>query len=68
MVYRAKITRIYSWVESHYNLKKFNIVRDSKDGYIELKNEDEAELIEKLNKLEEESSKLKLEWYEKFGE
>lgn len=52
MVYRAKITRIWSTIENYYNLKKYTIVYDNKDAYIEVDNEDEAELIERLNKLE----------------
>ena len=52
MVYRAKMTRILSTIETLYNLKKYTIVQDSKDSYIEVDNEDEAELIERLNKLE----------------
>lgn len=57
MVYRAKITRIFSTIESYYNLKDYAIVYDNKDAYIEVGNEDEAELIEKLNKLETERIK-----------
>lgn len=52
MVYRAKITRIWSTIESYYNLRNYTIVYDTKDAYIEVDNEDEAELIERLNKLE----------------
>lgn len=52
MVYRAKITRIWSTIESLYNVKNYTIVYDNKDAYIEVDNEDEAELIEQLNKLE----------------
>lgn len=57
MVYRAKITRIFSTIESYYNLKDYAIVYDNKDAYIEVGNEEEAELIEKLNKLETERIK-----------
>ena len=52
MVYRAKMTRILSTIESLYNLKQYTIVSDNKDSYIEVDNEEEAELIERLNKLE----------------
>ena len=52
MVYRAKITRIWSTIETYYNLKLYTIVYDKKDAYIEVDNEEEAELIERLNKLE----------------
>ena len=56
MVYIAKITRIWSTIETYYNLKNYSIVYDAKDAYIEVDNEDEAELIERLNKLEIERS------------
>ena len=49
MVYRAKITEIQSWVENNYNLNCYTIVRDAKDVYIEVKNENEAELLELIN-------------------
>lgn len=49
MVYRAKITEIQSWVENHYNFNYYTIVRDAKDVYIEVKNENEAELLELIN-------------------
>ncbi len=57
MKYRAKITRIFSDIESCYNLNKYNIVKDSKDSYIEVDTEEEAETIEHLNKLKEEYNK-----------
>ena len=46
------MTRILSTIESLYNLKQYTIVSDNKDSYIEVDNEEEAELIERLNKLE----------------
>ncbi len=64
MVYRAKITRIFSFVESNYNLEKYSIVRDSKDAYLEVNSEEEAELLEKLNQLETERCKTALRLYE----
>ena len=67
MMYRAKITRILSFVESHYNLEKYSIVRDSKDVYLEVKSEDEAELLEKLNQLDTERIKTELRLYEVLG-
>lgn len=45
MVYRAKITKIQAWLESHYNVNAYEMCRDAKDVYIEMKNEDEAELL-----------------------
>ena len=65
MVYRAKITRIWSTIESVYNLKKYNILTDMKDAYIEVDNEEEAELIERLNRLETERLKTLLTLIEK---
>lgn len=67
MVYRAKITRIWSTIETYYNLKKYNIVRDEKDAYIEVDNVDEAELIERLNRLETERCKTLLTLIEKIN-
>ena len=61
MKYRAKITRILSYVESHYNLAKYNIVRDSKDAYIEVGNVEEAALLEDLNTLEKMRNDLTIE-------
>lgn len=66
MVYRAKISKIQSWVEDHYNLNNFSIVRDTKDVYIEVKDEDEAELLESINRKQEELLLLKAKWYEKY--
>lgn len=58
MVFRAKITVIYSFVKAHLDLDKFNFVRDSKDVYIEVCNEELAEAIERLNELECKKCKL----------
>ena len=66
MVYRAKITKIQSWVENHYNINAYTMVRDAKDVYIEVKDEDEAELLEEMNRLEEQQLKLKNQWREKY--
>lgn len=68
MVYRAKITKIMSWVVSNYNTEVINFVRDKKDWYIEVKDEDEAELLENINQLEEQQLKLKNHWKEKYGQ
>lgn len=67
MVYRATITKIQSWVESNYNMKAYTFVRDAKDVYIEVKDEDEAELLENINRLEEHQLKLKNQLREKYG-
>ena len=66
MVYRAKITKIQSWVEQHYNINLYHLVRDAKDVYIEVDDEDEAELLESINKKQEEMLSLKAQWYEKY--
>ena len=66
MVYRAKITKIQSWVEEHYNINLYHLVRDAKDVYIEVDDEDEAELLESINKKQEEMLSLKAQWYEKY--
>lgn len=58
MIYRAKFTRILSTIENLYNFKKHNVVRDSKDAYIEVDTEAEAEVIESLNRLEAERVSL----------
>lgn len=58
MKYRAKFTRILSTIENLYNFKKHDVVRDSKDAYIEVDTEAEAEVIESLNRLEAERVSL----------
>ena len=55
MVYRAKCTKIISFIESHYNN---TIVSDKKDKYVEVNTLDEAELIEEMNKLETRKSEI----------
>jgi hypothetical protein len=42
------------------------MVRDAKDVYIEVKNEDEAELLESINRKQEELLLLKGQWYDKY--
>lgn len=64
MVYIAKITYILSWVEKRYNINDYTMVRDAKDTYIEVKDEDEAELLESINRKEEEQLLLKAQWYD----
>lgn len=59
MVYRAKITKIQSWVEDHYNTNLYNLVKDAKDVYIEVGNEEEAYLLEVINKKTKELIDLK---------
>lgn len=66
MEYRAKITKIQSWVGNYYNINAYTMVRDAKDVYIEVKDEDEAELLESINRKQEELLSLKAQWYEKY--
>lgn len=63
MVYRAKITKIQGWVEDHYNLNAYTIVRDAKDVYIEVYDEDEAELLEMLNRYQGQWLRLAEVWH-----
>jgi hypothetical protein len=67
MVYRAKITKIQAWVESTHNINAYTIVCDAKDVYIEVKDEDEAELLESINRKQEELLLLKAQWYDKYN-
>lgn len=66
MIYRAKITKIQSWVEEHYNINAYTIVRDQRDVYIEVKDEDEAELLESINRKQQELLLLIAQWFEKY--
>lgn len=66
MKYRAKITNIQSWVESNININRWPLVRDAKDVYIEVDSEDEAELLEQINKADQALVYLKNQWYHKF--
>lgn len=66
MVYRAKITKIQNWVEENYNFNFYNVVRDAKDVYIEVNNPDESELLESINRKQEELLELKEKWYEEY--
>lgn len=67
MVYRAKITKIQAWVENHYNINAYTMVRDAKDVYIEVDDEDEAELLESINRKQKELLLLKEQWYKKYN-
>lgn len=66
--YRAKITKIYPFVEEIYNTTDGKIVRDASDIYILLDNASEAEVLEKLNACEEQSQKIKETLYEIIDE
>ena len=50
MKYRARITRILSSVENIYELRG-HTVRDTKDVYLEVDTEEEADIIERMNTL-----------------
>lgn len=64
MKYRAKITSIEAWVKDLYSVNAFNYVKDKKEVYIEVANEDEAELLESINKSEKTTIELKHKWLE----
>lgn len=66
MKYRAKITQIQSWVENHYNTINHNLVRDVKDTYIEVDNEEEAEYLECMNAQQAKLIKMQIDWHVKF--
>lgn len=68
MKYRAKITRILSFVESHYNLKKCAIFRDAKDAYLEVDSIGEACLLEELNQIEELRIKTTINFLQVYNE
>ena len=51
MVYRARITRIKEYAESLYDPKAYNYVKDERDLYVEVKTENEAELLEHVNRM-----------------
>lgn len=67
MVHRAKITNIQAWLESHKNVDAYTMVRDAYDVYIEVKDEDEADLLESINRKEIELLSLKAQWYKNYG-
>lgn len=50
MVYRAKITNIQAYIEDNYNIDAYHIVTDSTDKYIEFRDEEEASLIDAINR------------------
>lgn len=66
MVYRAKITKIQSWVDSHYSLDAYTRVRDAKDVYIEVADANEAELLEAINRKQQELLLLQAQWYDDY--
>ena len=49
MMYRAKITKIQSYIDTIYSLNRYNRVKDCQDVYIEVPTEEEAEQIELIN-------------------
>lgn len=49
MVFRAKITKIVSYIDTIYSLNRYNRVKDCQDIYIEVPTEEEAEQIELIN-------------------
>ena len=63
MVYRAKITRIREKVERRYDPKNYNYVKDERDVYVEVKSENEAELLEYANKMAERNDVTSFMYY-----
>lgn len=59
MKYRAKITNIPVWTSQYVKESKYPRVRDEKDIYVEVDDEDTAEAIEHLNQLRGEERKTK---------
>lgn len=66
MVYRAKVTKILSWVESHYYLRDYPLVLDDSNVYLEVNSQEEAEFVEAINKKQEELISLMEEWRKRF--
>lgn len=66
MVYRAKITKIQSWVESNYNINAHGLARDANDVYIEVKSADEANVLETMNFAQSILLDLQAVWVDKF--
>ena len=66
MKYRAKVTKICSWVENNYNVNRYPLIHDSKDYYIEVDDEDEAELLENINELQEQKLSIQKMWRDKY--
>lgn len=58
MMYRAKITDCYQVIESIYDMKKMCVYQDSKDTYIVVDTEEEAENIELLNEAQKRSKEF----------
>ena len=66
MVYRAKVTKILSWVESIYNVNEQTFVRDRENVWIEVENSEEAYQLECINELQAETNMMKSQFLEKF--
>lgn len=58
MKYRAKITNCIQLIECHYNFEKNHVCHDKYDTYIEVDTEEEAEIIEELNKTTSRTTEL----------
>lgn len=59
MKYRAKITNIRVWAAQYLRESKYPRVRDEKDIYVEVDDEDTADAIQYLNSLRREERKAK---------
>lgn len=55
-----------AWVENRFFPNVYTMVRDAKDVYIELYDEDEADLLECINRKQEEVLTLKEQFYDKY--
>lgn len=64
MMYRAKITKIEYLVNVFYSGEDLRIRKDVTDKYLELASEDEAEILEEINRVHEETEKAVERAYE----
>lgn len=67
MVYRAKVTKILSWIEKHYYLRDYPLICDEEKVWIEVNDPDEAYHLECMNELQEQINLMESQWREKFG-
>lgn len=49
MMYRAKVTNILSEIKEHPEWKKYNLVKDKYDTWIEVPDEKQADYLEAQN-------------------
>lgn len=58
MKYRAKITSCAHLIDNLYDFENAYICKDERDTYVDVKTEEEADLIEQLNRHQEESQRI----------